>query len=249
MSSILSVESLTAGYGKISIVKDVTFEVQAGEIVTMIGINGAGKSTLLKTVAGLLPIMQGNIFIEGKNLNEIPSKERAKKLAVLLTDKIHSDYMTVYDVIATGRYAYTGNLGILSEEDQKKVEEAIELMNLTSMKEKLFDKLSDGQKQRVMLARAICQETKIIILDEPTSFLDIGYKIEIMSMLKNLASKGIAVLMTLHDLEIARQVSDSVISIKNGCIHKIGSPEELLSDSYLCQLFDVDENLYQKFYG
>lgn len=248
MSEILRCEALVAGYNKKAIVSDVSFEVKSGEIATIIGANGAGKSTLLKTIAGLLPIVDGSINFDGQDMNAMSSKERAKKLSVLLTDRIHSDYMTCYDVVATGRYAYTNSLGVLSDEDKDAIDRAIADIDIESIKDNQFDKLSDGQKQRVMLARAICQNPKMIILDEPTSFLDIGYKIEIMTMLRKLASSGIAVLMTMHDLDIAKKVSDKVISIKNGRVDRIGTAEELFNDKYLCELFDVENEKYKQFY-
>lgn len=248
MKVVLECKSLTAGYNKKSVVSDVNVEINRGEIVTIIGANGAGKSTVLKTIAGLLPAIDGNILFDGKNLNDISSKEKARKLSVLLTDKINSDYMTCYDVIATGRYAYTNGLGMLSDDDRKAIDEAISEINIKEIQDKLFDKLSDGQKQRVMLARAICQKPEMIILDEPTSFLDIGYKIEIMSMLQKLVKNNITVLMTMHDLDIVKKVSDKIISIKDGKIDKIGMPDEIMNDDYLCELFGVDIDKYKEFY-
>ena len=248
MSVVLRCKSLAAGYNNKPVVSDVNFEINSGEIVTIIGANGAGKSTLLKTLAGLLPKIDGSIELDEKELMDIDPKERAKKTSVLLTDKIHSEYMTCYDVIATGRYAYTNGLGMLSAEDKDAVKEAIEAMDLEGMQDKMFDKLSDGQKQRVMLARAICQKPEIIILDEPTSFLDIGYKIEIMSQIQKLAENGIAVLMTMHDLDIAKKVSNKVISIKDGKVDRIGTSKDLFIDEYLCQLFGVNSEAYRKYF-
>lgn len=246
--SVLRCKSLAAGYNNKPVVSDVNFEVHSGEIVTIIGANGAGKSTLLKTVAGLLPKIDGNIELNEKELADITPKERAGKISVLLTDKIHSEYMTCYDVIATGRYAYTNGLGMLSEEDRKAIKEAIGAMDIGSMQNKMFDRLSDGQKQRVMLARAICQQPEIIILDEPTSFLDIGYKIEIMSQIQKLAESGISVLMTMHDLDIAKAVSDKVISLKDERVDRIGTAEEIFEEEYICRLFGVDSEAYRKFF-
>lgn len=249
MSAVLRCSSLTVGYDGNPVVNGVNFEIHSGEIVTIIGANGAGKSTLLKTTAGLLPKLDGSIELNGKELITINPKERAKKMSVLLTDKIHSEYMTCYDVVATGRFPYTNGLGMLSGGDKEAIKEAISAMNIEDIQDKLFDKLSDGQKQRVMLARAICQKPEIIILDEPTSFLDIGYKIEIMSQIKKLAEKGISVLMTMHDLDIAKKVSDKVISIKDGKVDRIGASKDLFEEDYLCRLFEVDREAYQTFFG
>lgn len=246
---ILQCNSLAVGYSDDALVSNINFEVNSGEIVSIIGVNGAGKSTLLKTVAGLLPAIDGNVFFDRKDLLEIPSKDRAKNLSILLTDKINADYMTCYDVVATGRYAYTNGIGLLSKDDKEAILEAMKAIDIESIQDKLFIKLSDGQKQRVMLARAICQKPKMIILDEPTSFLDIGYKIEIMSILKEMANNNIAVLMTMHDLDIAKKVSDKVISIKDGKIDRIDTPDEMINEKYLCQLFGVESDKYKEFYG
>lgn len=249
MNAVLKCRSLSAGYHNKPVVSDVNFEIHRGEIVAIIGANGAGKSTLLKTVAGLLPKLDGSIELKEKELTDITPKERARKISVLLTDKIHSEYMTSYDVIATGRYAYTGGLGMLSGEDREAIKEAIHSMDIEEIQDKLFDQLSDGQKQRVMLARAICQKPEIILLDEPTSFLDIGYKIEMMSQIQKMAKNGIAVLMTMHDLDIAKKISDKVISIKDGRVDRIGTSRDLFEEEYLCRLFGVDREAYRSFFA
>lgn len=248
MSYIVECKSLVVGYGNNQVVSDVNIKVNSGEIVTIIGANGAGKSTLLKTIAGLLPVMSGQILFDGKDMTDISAKEKARFLSILLTDKIHSEYMNCYDVVATGRYAYTNGLGMLSEDDKEEIEKAINMIDIDSFRNQMFDKLSDGQKQRVMLARAICQNPRMIVLDEPTSYLDIGYKLEIMTILRELSKKGIAVLMTMHDLDIAKKVSDTVISIKDGKVDKVGVAEVVLSDDYLCELFNVDIKLYKEFF-
>lgn len=247
-NTILKCNSLTVGYDRKAIVSDINIKINKGEIVTIIGENGAGKSTLLRTIAGFLPIIYGTVLIDEIELSTIPKKELSKKISVLLTDKIHSDFMTCFDVISTGRYAYTNGLGLLSSDDKEAIDNALIATDTKDLKDTLFDKLSDGQKQRVMLARAICQNPEIIILDEPTSFLDIGYKIEIMSILKDLSEKGITVIMTMHDLDIAKKISDKVISIKDGKIDRIGTTDELLSENYLCHLFNLNIEKYREYY-
>lgn len=249
MSEIIRLEALSAGYETKAVVSDVNISINRGEIVTIIGVNGAGKSTLLKTIAGILPRVAGKIIIDGTDIGDMDSQVLARKIAILLTDKINADYMTVSDIVATGRYAYTGRLGLLTEDDRKAISDALVMTDTSTLKDKLFDKLSDGQKQRVMLARAICQDTDIIVLDEPTSFLDIGYKIDIMTLLRELADKGITVIMTAHDLSLAGRVSDRVISIKDGRVDREGTAAELISDEYLCELFGVRIDKYKEFYG
>lgn len=246
--TILKCDLLSVGYEKKAIVNDINFEVHSGEIVSVIGANGVGKSTLLKTVAGLLTPVAGTVYMQGEAIDKMNANQRAKNMSLLLTDKIQADYMTAYDVVATGRYAYTGSLGFLSLQDKEAIEVAMEAVSMKDIQDKQFLKLSDGQKQRVMLARAICQEPKVIVLDEPTSFLDIGYKLEIMMILQKLKERGVAILMTMHDLDIAKKVSDRVIGIKAGKVDKIGTADEMFDTDYICELFGVDVEQYKEFY-
>lgn len=247
---ILSCENLSVGYEKKVVAGGISFTLHAGEIMAVIGANGAGKSTLLRTVAGLLEAVSGTVSIDGERIEQINKGVLAKKLAILLTDKIESEYMTCEEIVATGRYAYTGALGILTEEDKVAIEEAMATIDILPLRDSLFSKLSDGQRQRVMLARAISANPKIIILDEPTSFLDIGYKIEIMKALKDLArEKGIAVLMSMHDIELVGKIADTVMSIKDGKVDRIGGVTDILTEEYVSQLFGVDIHKYREYYG
>ena len=147
-------------------------------------------------------------------------------MAVVFTEKMKTELMTCEDVVSTGRYPYTGHFGILSKEDHDAVREAMELVHVTEIRHQDFTKISDGQRQRVMLARAICQEPEIIILDEPTSFLDVKYKLEFISVLQELQiKKGLTVIMSLHELELAKIVSDKILCIKEGYVERCGTPK------------------------
>lgn len=237
-----STKKMTVGYDKVPLIKEIEIELKKGEILTLIGPNGAGKSTVLKSIAGQLSLIAGTVFWENSRINELSEKERAKLLSVVLTEKIHPELMTCRDVVSMGRYPYTGNLGLLSLEDKEKVSEAMRLVHVDELAEKEFLTLSDGQRQRVMLAKAIAQEPEILILDEPTSFLDIRYKLEFLSLLKELAKeKNLAVIMSLHELDMAERISDKVLCVKGEYIDRFGTVEEVFSVAYISQFYEIRE--------
>ena len=246
----LQTDALSVGYGRKIIADGLTFTVSAGEICTLIGPNGAGKSTVLKTIAAQLPIISGTVALCGDNLNTLREKDVSKRLSILLTQKITADRMTCGDVAATGRYPYTGTLGILSDEDKKIVHEAMALVGAEHLYDTDFREISDGQRQCVMLARAIAQQPKIMLLDEPTSFLDIGHKLHILSLLRKLAKeRQFAVLQSLHEIDLAQKFSDTVICIHNGKAERIGTPEEIFTGDYIAGLYEIQNGTYDPRYG
>ena len=239
MVSSIDLESLVVGY-KSPVIENVNLTVNSGEIVALIGPNGAGKSTVLKTITRQIQKMDGKIVIMGQDEDGISEDNLAKKLSMVTTERIHPELMSCFEVVSTGRYPYTGRLGILSKEDIKIVKKAIEMVGAKDVANKDFSKVSDGQRQRVMLARAICQEPEILILDEPTSFLDIQFKIDILSVIKNLAKeKNIAVLMSIHELEFVPAIADKVIGICDGSVYRIGTPEEIFTGETLETLYKM----------
>ena len=206
-------EDLQVGYGGKQILNPVRIGIKKGEILTLVGPNGAGKSTILKSVAAQLPPLGGAVYLDGADLLGMKGTERARRMAVMFTEKVHAEWMTCRDVVAAGRYPYTGRFGVLSEEDWKAVDEAMEAVQVSELRERDFQTLSDGQRQRVMLARALCQEPELLLLDEPTSYLDIRYKLEFMSVLQELARrKKVAVILSIHELDLAERVSDWVLA-------------------------------------
>lgn len=249
MSEIITKE-LSVGYDNKIIIEKIGLEVTAGKIVVLIGPNGAGKSTILKTIAGFLQPIDGAVYLDDKSLNDISIPDRAKSVATMMTSRFGAEYMTVSDVVAGGRYPYTGLMGKLSSEDKDEIEKALSIVGASEHKDKEFNKLSDGQKQRVLLARAIAQKPKFMILDEPTSFLDIGYKLSFIETLKDLATKDdIGIIMSLHELEMAAKVADTVICIsRDGTIDKIGNPKEVFKNQYIEKLFNVKPGLLKETY-
>lgn len=233
-------DRLAAGYGKRPVAEGLSFHAGRGEIVTLIGPNGAGKSTILKTISGGLAPLGGKLVLDGVPMERIPRKERARKLAVVFTEKLQGELMTCRDVTAAGRYPYTGRLGLLSEEDQRAVDQALELVHGTDLGDRPFDRISDGQRQRIMLARALCQEPEMILLDEPTSHLDVKYKLEFLSLLREMArKKDLSVLMSLHELDLAERISDRVVCIKDGRMDRCGTPEQVFTPGYVEELFGM----------
>ena len=248
--AVLQTDALAAGYSRKVIVDGLTFSVSAGEVCTLIGPNGAGKSTVLKTIAAQLPILSGSAVLCGDDLHTLREKDVATRLSVLFTQKLTAERMTCGDVAATGRYPYTGTLGILSKEDQRIVREAMELTGAAHLYDTEFRQISDGQRQCVMLARAIAQQPSVMLLDEPTSFLDIGHKLHILSLLRQLAKElKIAVIQSLHELDLAQKFSDTVICIHSGRAERIGTPEELFSGDYIADLYEIQNGIYDPRYG
>lgn len=231
---------MSVGYHGSPLIRDIEIGLRKSEILTLIGPNGAGKTTVLRSIARQLKLMAGAVYLDGASLAEMSGGELARRMAVVFTEKLKTEMMTCEDVVATGRYPYTGRLGILSKEDYQVVEEAMELVHVTEIGSQDFTKISDGQKQRVMLARAICQEPEIILLDEPTSYLDVKYKLEFLSVLQELRTqKQLTVIMSLHELELAERISDKILSIKGEHVDRFGSPEEIFVPGYIRQLFGI----------
>lgn len=233
-------EKMSVGYDGKPLIEQIEIHLKKGEILTLIGPNGAGKSTILKSIARQLELVGGAVYLDDKNLTAFSGNELSQTMAVVLTDRIRTEMMTCEDVVATGRYPYTGRFGILSEADHQVVEDAMELVRVSEIRNQDFTKISDGQRQRVMLARAICQEPEIIILDEPTSHLDIKYKLEFLTILQKMRrKKGLTVIMSLHELELAERISDKVLCVNGVHAERFGSPYEVFKLDYIMQLFGI----------
>lgn len=240
-------EKLTVGYHGEPLIQDIEIAMNKGEILTLIGPNGAGKSTVLKSIAGQLKTLGGTVYLGKESLTGMDRGKRAKKMSVVFTGKIRSELMTCRDMVATGRYPYTGKFGILSAEDHRIVEESMELVHVTDLGEQDFNRISDGQRQRVMLARAMCQEPEILILDEPTSYLDVRYKLEFLSILQEMrAKKGLTVIMSLHELELAQRVSDRLLCLKGAYVERYGTPAEVFRPGYIRQIFDISAGSFDE---
>ena len=223
--------------------------------MTLVGPNGAGKSTILKSLTRQIPIIGGRVEIvskggEKRRVSDYSVKDLSKEMSLVLTERIRPELMTCREIVAMGRYPYTGRLGFLTKEDEKKVDEALSAVHATEIAERDFNATSDGQKQRILLARAFCQEPRLLVLDEPTSFLDIRYKLELLSILRKLArEKEITVLMSLHEIDLAIKISDRIICVKGDRIFCEGSPEEVMNEERLQELYGIDNGYFDPLIG
>lgn len=237
---------LDVGYDKKAIVKDVTLSLKKGEILTLIGPNGAGKTTVLKSIIQQLKPLAGTVCLDSADLIGMNEKTLAKKLSVVLTGRITPELMTCGEVVATGRYPYTGTFGILSEKDKEIAAQSIRAVRAEELTDQLFLAVSDGQKQRIMLARALCQEPELLVLDEPTSYLDLRYKLEFLSVLQRMSrERKLTVILSLHELDLAERISDRIACVKDGVIDRFGSPDDIFRGEYIAQLFGLREGSYQ----
>ena len=243
-------KGLTVGYHGVPLIKDIELCLKKGEIMTLIGPNGAGKTTILKSIIRQLKPLGGVACLDGSSMEKLTGKELSQKLSVVLTERVRPEMMTCKDVVATGRYPYTGKFGILSEKDWAIVQESMELVHIEELAERDFSKTSDGQKQRVMLARALCQQPDIIVLDEPTSFLDIKGKVELLGILKQLArEQNMAVLLSLHELDLARKISDKVVCVSPEAVSGVLTPEEAFTKENICRIYHLTAEEYTFLYG
>ena len=242
--SYCETHDLAVGYGA-PLLQGINLQAERGRILALIGPNGAGKSTLLKTLAGQLAAQGGAVLLDGRGLTDYTPSARARKLALMVPHTARTELTTAFEVAAAGRYPYTGRLGILSEADRQQVRDALQLVQADALADRDFAKLSDGQRQRVLLARAVCQQPEILLLDEPTSFLDVKGKAELMSILRTLArDKNVAVVVTLHELELARKLADAVVCVAPQGVSAVLTPQAAFAEENICRLFDLSKEQY-----
>ncbi len=250
MNKYFTFDRLSVGYQGKPLIRDICFDIQKGEIVTLIGPNGAGKSTILKSITRQLERISGGVILDGTDIQAMSYKALASRMAVVLTDRIKAELMTCHDIVASGRYPYTGKLGILTSDDEQKVEEALAMVHAGELGMRDFANISDGQRQRVLLARAICQEPDVMILDEPTSFLDVKYKLELLSILRRMAKeKNITVIMSLHEIDLAEKISDKIICVSGETIFAYGAPEKIFREETIRSLYHIDNGYFDPVFG
>ena len=201
----LLANNLSIGYGNDKIIfSDISFAAAEGDLIALLGVNGIGKSTLLRTISGLQKSVSGRILIEGKELQSLSVQERAKLISIVLTERIFVDNISVKEFITLGRAPYTNWLGKLSQEDADEIERVIAIMKIEKLQHQLFNRISDGEKQKILIARALCQQTPVIILDEPTAFLDFKNKKDILELLSSIAKEmKKTVILSTHDIDAA----------------------------------------------
>ncbi len=258
LKETIRVERLTTGYtgrngSKVAVTGSLSASLHGGELTCLLGPNGAGKSTLLRTLSGFLPPLDGEIFIEGKRLSAHTPAELAKVIGVVLTERLHLNNMTVEELVGLGRSPYTGFWGRLSGEDRRIVNRSMELVRVEGMRGRMVSTLSDGERQKVMIAKALAQETPVIFLDEPTAFLDYPSKVEIMQLLLSLAhGEGKTVFLSTHDLELSLQIADRIWLVDKSKGVVTGTPEDLSLAGEMGRfferegvVFDLDAGLFR----
>ena len=243
-------EDLAVGYDGQVLIHDISIQIEKGTILTLIGPNGAGKSTILKSITRHLTKLGGMVYIGGREVYAWSAREMARQVAVVLTDRIRPELMTCGEVVAMGRYPYTNALGKLTETDKRIVRQALERVHALELEERDFATLSDGQRQRIMLARAICQQPQVIVLDEPTAYLDIRHKIELLDILREMArEQRVTVVMSLHEIDLAQKISDKVVCVKGDRIAGFGNPEEIFTEEKIRELYGIDNGYYDPCFG
>lgn len=250
MKKVISTNSLQVGYEKKVVIDDVDIQGMKGQLICLLGPNGAGKSTILRTITGLLNPIQGTVYIGNIDINKIKKQELAKKMAVVLTEQLSLSMMTVFEIASMGRYPHTNFRGKLMEEDIKIVENALTAVNALHLRNRYFSQISDGEKQKIMIARALVQEPELIVLDEPTSHLDIKHKVEVINILRNLCNeKGITVILSLHDIDLAIKGCQTILLLKDGNIIAQGTPEEIIKKGTIQNLYEIQGAKYSELLG
>ena len=237
----MEVRNLSFSYGKNKVLRDVTFKIQGENITTIMGANGCGKCTLFSLMTKNLYPRKGNIFLSGKNIQNLSLKEFARKVSIVHQYNTSSDDITVERLVSFGRTPHMKMMQARTQEDEELIQWAMEVTNVEKYKSREVSRLSGGQRQRVWIAMALAQNTKILFLDEPTTYLDIRYQIEILELIQKLNEEyGITIIMVLHDINQAIHFSQEVIGLKDGMVSFQGNPQEVINREGICDLYGID---------
>lgn len=240
----LIVDQVAVGYSDTLIIEELSVKIPEKSITTFIGPNGCGKSTLLKALSRILKTKKGAVFLNGREIQQLPTKEIAKKMAILPQTAEAPAGLTIFELVSYGRFPHQRGFGTLKKEDLKHIHWAIEVTGLSELKDRPVEALSGGQRQRVWIAMALAQDTEILILDEPTTYLDLAHQLDILLLLKRLnEEEGKTIIMVLHDLNHASRFSHYMIAMKNGSIVTEGTPEKVMTCPNLKAVFDIDATL------
>lgn len=216
---MIELQHLTVGYGEKAVLSDINQSLREGQMVCLLGANGVGKSTILRTLAGFLPPLSGKVLLNGRDFLSFSLSERSQAVSVVLTERVEVPYMKVVDLVGMGRSPYTGFFGTLSKEDRTIVGEAIEMVGISQLAQRTIDTLSDGERQKALLAKALAQQTPVILLDEPTAFLDFHAKVSTLRLMLRLAHETNKIIfLSTHDVEMAIQLSDALWIVQDGII-------------------------------
>ncbi|WP_143321772.1 ABC transporter ATP-binding protein [Clostridium sp. HBUAS56010] len=240
-------EHVGVAYGETTIIQDLSFEIPVGKITSIIGPNGCGKSTLLKTIGRIMKARKGAVYLDGKDIHTLSSREFAKKLAILPQMPVAPEGLTAEELVSYGRYAHQRGFGKLSARDKEVVAWALEVTGLSTFGTRNVDHMSGGQRQRVWIAMALAQQTDVILLDEPTTYLDVAYQLEVLELLEDLNKKhGCTIVMVLHDINLASRYADYLIALKKGSIVKEGTPQQVITKDMLKEVYQIESDIIQE---
>ncbi|QDY70652.1 ABC transporter ATP-binding protein [Qingshengfaniella alkalisoli] len=240
----LSTENLSAGYGDSTILSDLHLAVPPGAITAIVGANGCGKSTLLRAMSRLLPASTGHVMLDGNDIHRMPSRELARTLGLLPQSPIAPEGITVADLVSRGRHPHHGLLSRWTREDDIAVAKALEATGTVDLSERPVDELSGGQRQRVWIAMALAQETELLLLDEPTTFLDVSHQVEVLDLLVDMnRDRGTTIVMVLHDLNLAARYADHLVAMSDGRLHSFGKAEDVLTEATIESVFGMPSRI------
>lgn len=236
----LTVGQLSAGHGETDILHSLDLEVPPGKITVIVGANASGKSTLLRTMSRLITPSRGHVLLDGRSIHQTPTRELARKLGLLPQSPIAPEGILVDDLVRRGRHPHRNLFASWTRKDEEAVEHALAATRITDLAERPVDELSGGQRQRVWIAMALAQQTDILLLDEPTTFLDINHQVEILDLLVDLnRARGTTVAMVLHDLNLGARYADHLVALAEGRVHFAGTPEQVLTEDTVSAVFGL----------
>lgn len=240
-SHSLRTQNLVSGYGRTTIVDGVDLEIPEGRISVIVGANACGKSTLLKTISRLVPTQSGAVVLDGKRIEEIPTKELARTLGLLPQQPVAPEGIVVADLVGRGRHPHQKLFRSWTSDDDRAVTAALTVTGVLDLADRAIDELSGGQRQRVWIAMALAQETDILLLDEPTTFLDVSHQIEVLDLLTDLnAQRGTTIVMVLHDINLAARYADHLFALRRGRLIASGAPSDVVTSELVREVFDLD---------
>ena len=240
----LTIENLSLGYGDRTVIEALDLAVPAGKVTAIVGANACGKSTLLRSMSRLLAPRAGHVILDGKDVHRMPAKQLARTLGLLPQSPIAPEGITVADLVGRGRHPHQGILSRWSRADDIAVADALEATETAELAERSVDELSGGQRQRVWIAMALAQQTDLLLLDEPTTFLDVSHQIEVLDLLTDLnRTRGTTIVMVLHDLNLAARYADHLVALAAGQVHAQGEPAQVLTEEVVRSVFGLDSRV------
>lgn len=242
----IKTKNLSVHYNHFNVFKEINLDIEQGKITSIIGANGCGKSTLLKAIGRIIKISDGSVYLNGDELSDLDNNQIALRLSMLSQSPTAPDQISVYDLISYGRYPHNHNSFKLTKTDKEKIEWAMEVTTTKEFEHKVISELSGGQRQRVFLAMALAQDTNIILLDEPTTYLDMSHQFEVLSIVEKLnKEKNYTIIMVLHDINHAARFSDNIIAMKQGAIIKEGTVAQVITEEVLKEVFNIEATIIQ----